>query len=651
MGASLFLSLLYSSITILFLCSELAGQAIAADKSQAALFTVTNTRPAGAGSLAEAITRANTITGARIQFQIPNSDPGFDRTLGIWTIRLPAPLPNVSGRNIIIDGTSQPQAGAGRAGPRVVLAAERPGIEQALAVLSDGNTIRGLVVGGFKHGVVLPGAGAASNTIANCFIGLAPGDAPMPNDVGVALVDGARGNTISDCLISGNKSAGVYIGGKNCTGNVLRRNRIGSGAAGQSRRPNGVGILLERASAALIESNLISGNDDIGLLLVGKWTERNVIRGNLVGTDISGTKLLHNDKGIVIKSLANRNILGGNKPSDRNIISGNLEIGIYIEAADCNRITGNFIGTDITGTKAVQENELVQGNGIEFNTVAKNNMLGGTEPGERNIISGHKVYGVVYYGHCASNSTIGNFIGTDVTGTRALPNATGICVDCASHHNDIAHNVISGNLSYGLFFVTRGTEGNTLRGNLIGTDLTGLQALPNDIGMVISTGAARNTVGGMAAGDRNVISGNRQTGVMISNRFTEENTVIGNFIGVDATGTNALGNKHGVLVTTYPKSNYIRANVISGNRSSGVILYEYAEANVVAGNYIGTDMSRRHPLGNGEGGVVVDQHARGNVIGLRSEGNFIMHNKPANILVLPNAGQGNTFQGNEEVLR
>jgi len=629
---------------ISFLVATIDGAAVA-------VFIVTNTRAAGPGSLAEAIAQANAVTGARIQFQLPSSDPGFDPKRGIWTIRLSAPLPNVTGRGITIDGTSQPRAGASPAGPGVAVFAEREGVDQALAVLSRGNTIRGLAVGGFKHGLVLYGVGAVNNTVADCFIGLAPDDAPAPNETGVIMVEGARGNTISGCVISGNKSVGIYVADRESRSNVLRGNRIGTDAAGQRRRPNSIGVMLARVPQTVIQSNLISGNDDIGVLLVGKWTERNVIVGNLIGTDITGTKLLYNDKGIVIKSLANTNLVGGPMPAERNVISGNLEIGIYIEAADGNRVLGNFIGTDITGTKTVQEGELLQGNGIEFNTVAKNNVLGGTAPGERNVISGHKVYGVVYYGHCASNSTVGNFIGTDVTGTRALPNATGICVDCASHHNDIAQNVISGNLSYGLFFVTRGTEGNTLRGNLIGTDATGLKALPNDIGMVISTGASRNTVGGVTAADRNVISGNRQTGVMICNRFTEENQVSGNFIGVDATGTNALGNKHGVLFSTYPRANIVRGNVISGNRSSGVILYEYAEANIIVSNFIGTDASRRFALGNGEAGVVVDQQARGNVLGRPGEGNILAHNKPANILLLPKAGIGNRFEGNEEETR
>ncbi len=292
-------------------CAVLAVLALAVDGVTAAVFAVTHTHEAGPGSLAQAITQANAASGARIQFQLPSSDPGFDRARGMWTIRLSAPLPNVTGRGITIDGTSQSRAVSSTEAPRVALVAEREGVEQALAVLSDGNTIRGLAVGGFRHGVVLYGAGAGSNTVADCFIGLAPGDMPMPNETGVIMVEGARGNTISGCVISGNKSVGVYVADRESRGNVLRGNRIGTDAVGQRRRPNSIGVMLARAPQTVIRGNLISGNDDIGVLLVGKLTERSVIVGNLIGVDATGTKLVHNDKGIVIKSLANGNIVGG----------------------------------------------------------------------------------------------------------------------------------------------------------------------------------------------------------------------------------------------------------------------------------------------------------------------------------------------------
>jgi hypothetical protein len=348
--------------------------------------------------------------------------------------------------------------------------------------------------------------------------------------------------------------------------------------------------MLSRASGNVIggaaegDGNLISGNEDVGILLVGKWTEANAICGNLVGVDRTGTRPLPNNIGVVFKSLANRNTVGGTAKGERNVVSGNIQIGIYVEAADGNRIVGNLIGTDVTGRRAACEGEVVQGNGVEFNTVAKDNVVGGVAPGERNVISGHKVYGVVYYGHCERNATVGNYIGTDISGEAALPNATGICVDCASHHNDIAHNVISGNLSYGMFFVTRGTEYNTLRGNRIGTDARGTAALPNDIGMVVSTGASRNRIGGAEPAEGNLISGNRQAGVMITNRFTEENLFEGNSIGVGADGKTPLPNRHGVIFSTYPKNNRLQGNLIAYNKDAGVVLCEYAEANVVISN-------------------------------------------------------------------
>jgi parallel beta-helix repeat protein len=293
------------------LVASMTWQNLAAAAAETGVLMVTHTRPTGPGSLAHAIVQANTAIGTQIQFQIPTNDPGFDRAHGMWTIRLSAPLPNVTGRGIIIDGTSQPQAASSTEAPRVALVAGSQGVEQALAVLSDGNTVRGLAVGGFKHGVVVYGAGAVGNTVADCFIGLAPGDMPMPNETGVIMVEGARGNTISGCVISGNKSVGVYVADRESRGNVLRGNRIGTDAVGQRRRPNSIGVMLARAPQTVIRGNLISGNDDIGVLLVGKLTERSVIVGNLIGVDATGTKLVHNDKGIVIKSLANGNIVGG----------------------------------------------------------------------------------------------------------------------------------------------------------------------------------------------------------------------------------------------------------------------------------------------------------------------------------------------------
>ena len=617
---------------------------------------VTSTKAGGPGSLAEAIRQANAAPhGARVAFRIPEADPGCDPRRGVWTITLDAPLLPVTGGRVSIDATTQPRhpADARGSGPAVAIVAARAGVDHALAVVSGDNAVRGIAVGGFRHGIALYGKGAVRNTVAECCIGVRPdGRTARPNETGVLLAAGASRNVLARNVVSGNTSLGVYIGGRETTGNVLRGNRIGSDVSASRRVPNGIGVMIARSSENVVggsrpgDGNVVSGNDDIGLLLVGKWTEGNALRGNLIGVDGAGTGILHNNIGIVIKSLANGNVVGGTRPAERNVISGNIEIGLYIEAADRNRIVGNIIGPDATGMKAVSDGALVQGNGVEFNTVAKDNVLGGTRPGERNVISGNKVYGVVYYGHCTRNGTAGNFIGTDATGGAPLPNATGICVDCASHHNDIAGNVISGNLSYGLFLVTRGTEHNTLRGNRIGTNAAGTEAVPNDIGMVISTGAARNLVGGEAPGDGNLLSGNRQAALMITNRFTEGNQVVGNTIGTDATATRRLPNGHGVLLSTYPTGNTIRDNVVAGNDSAGVILYEYAEGNAVVGNWIGTNRTRTRALGNRGGGVVVDRHACHNVVGRQGAENCIAHNAHAGMVEGLHAGPGNRLEGN-----
>ena len=591
--------------------------------------TVTSTEASGPGTLSEAITAANKAGGpVAIRFQLTESGPAYDAKSASWTLRLSEPLPLLSAGMITIEG---PLGSNGR--PRVLLRAAREGIEYGLCIISPGNSVKGLSIGGFKHGIVLYGPAATRNRIQDCHVGILPsGDAAVANETGVVMSEGASENTISDCTISGNLSLGVYIGGKTSVANAIHGCRIGCDASGTKRVPNTIGVMLAGASKNRIgsagpgEGNIISGNDDIGVLLVGKWTTHNLLQGNRIGVDAAGLECLHNDKGVVIKSLANENTLGGSADGERNVISGNVEIGIYIEAADGNKILGNLIGTDITGTRAVRSGDIVQGNGVEFNTVAKNNVLGGLLPGERNVVSGNKVYGVVYYGHCEQNSTLGNYVGVDISGDKPLPNATGICVDCASHHNDIARNVISGNVSYGMFFVTRGTEFNTLRGNRIGTNVAGDRAIPNDIGMVISTGASNNIVGGANDEDRNIISGNRQSGVMITNRFTEKNLVEGNYIGVDVTGTKPIGNRHGIILATYPRANIVRGNVISANLTAGVAFTEYAADNEVLVNWIGTDRGGSIALPNAQCGIYVDDRAHDNILEAQGRQNVMAHN-------------------------
>lgn len=676
-------------------------------------FIVTTTNDSGLGSLREAINSSNlNFVADTIIFNIPTSDLGYNSSTNTWTITLSSSLPYLIGGSLFIDGSSQP----GHSGiPNILITTNNLGaVLWSFGIFSANNKIKSIRICGFANGILLSEPSGINNIIEKCFIGTNyNGTASDPNINGIVINNNSNGNRIENNLISGNTSNGIVIkksnntiikgnkigcdfygtialpnengivadsssnniigglslserniisgnlqngiliSGRTSTNNLIEGNYIGTDITGTVKLSNLYGITLTKASGNIIgRNNLISGNTDIGILFTGKNTRNNIVKGNFIGTDHTGTQLLDNHKGIVIKSLANSNIIGGTTALDRNIISGNIEIGVYIEAADSNRIIGNYIGTDVSGMNKVSildvngNDSLIQGNGVEFNIVAKHNILGGPSYGERNIISGHKVYGVVYYGHCNNNTTINNFIGTDVTSQNSLPNATGICFDCASNNNDVINCVLSGNLGYGLFYVTRGTEYNRLLGNMIGVDSSGTKAVPNDIGMVVSTGTANNIIGGDAPSDRNIFSGNNLSGLMITNQLTENNIIKGNYFGTDVTGTVAIPNLYGVMFSTYTKRNILDNNLISGNLSSGIIFYEEADSNIVINNKIGTDISGINPLPNGAGGIYIDQGAKYNTIGDISNPNLIAYNIGGGILVNYNHTKFNRLSGN-----
>src|SRR5262249_45811032 len=146
--------------------------------------------------------------------------------------------------------------------------------------------------------------------------------------------------------------------------------------------------------------------------------------------------------------------------------------------------------------------------------------------------------------NASSNLIEGNYIGTNLTGTVALSNnGDGVAIGFGTTANTIggstsASNLISGNGGNGVFI--DGANSNLVAGNFIGTDLHGTKTLGNFDGVVIDGGATDNTIGGTTAGARNLISGNigmilGPTGdqVLITDAGTSANLVAGNFIGTD----------------------------------------------------------------------------------------------------------------------
>jgi hypothetical protein len=215
--------------------------------------------------------------------------------------------------------------------------------------------------------------------------------------------------------------------------------------------------------------NLISGNIGEGVQI--QAGSGNMVQGNLIGTDITGTLALGNtDQGVF--TTGSNTLIGGTTTTARNVISANNR-GVDLFGGSNNTVQGNFIGTDVTGTAALANpNAGVDINGTSNNVIGGLTATPGMPPG--NLISGNNGNaGVVVGGISASGNLIqGNIIGSDISGTQPLGNLTGIAI--GGHDNMV------------------GGRASGAR-NIIAFNGT-MCASPNDIGVAISGDAAIDNV-------------------------------------------------------------------------------------------------------------------------------------------------------------
>jgi len=343
---------------------------------------------------------------------------------------------------------------------------------------------------------------------------------------------------------------------------------------GASAAGGGANGLYIAAGSSTIKALVINRFGGLGIKI--EPLGGNIIAGNFIGTDVTGTVDLGNSLGgVAINSLGNDTI-GGTAAGARNVISGNDSFGIAIEGVGGNLVQGNYIGTDVTGTADLGNSGVA---GVLILS-SSNNTIGGTSVGARNVISGNDDEGIEI--HTTGNLVQGNYIGTDVSGTADLGNTNnGVAIiDVGS--NTIggttagARNVISGNNSHGIGIIGNGMTGNLVQGNYIGTDVTGTLDLGNSAdGVKVDNAANNNTIGGTAAGARNIISGNNLYGIQFFG--AEGNVVQGNYIGTDLNGTAGLGNSsHGVVIdssnNTIGGTTVGAANIVAFNGGDGVLV-------------------------------------------------------------------------------
>ena len=349
-----------------------------------------------------------------------------------------------------------------------------------------------------------------------------------------------------------------------------------------------VGLFLGRSSSNCLISGLVIGgfgnqNETIYQAGVGMLIEgtNNKIQGNYIGIAADGETAFPNHFGIEIGNFINadgNNLIGGPSPEDRNIISGNHRIGLEIgHYGSGNMFQGNYIGTNSKGTKKVSN-----GMGV---------LARETNIYDRNLISGNDIGLSI---EKDDNLVTNNFIGTDYTGKIAIPNNTGVVVN--GQRNLIGQpgtgNLISGNTSIGIHI--QGGSNNLLEANLIGTDISGISAVPNRLGVLIGGGTS-NWIGGISTGSGNTISGNSDNGIYIAN--SDLNEFYGNLIGVKDDGVSALPNgKSGIYI--YGDKNQIGGtnsgmpNTI-GMNSQGVAVAgveNKISGNIMFGNNLGIDL-------------------------------------------------------------
>jgi hypothetical protein len=194
-----------------------------------------------------------------------------------------------------------------------------------------------------------------------------------------------------------------------------------------------------------------------------------------------------------------------------------------------------------------------------------------------------------------------------------------------------------------------GGGGNTIAGNYLGTNLAGNAGVGNQYGIWVDS--SNNLVGGTTAADRNVISGNSIDGAVLRGN---DNTIAGNYIGTDATGTFAIGNGEDGVWLYGGSGNRVGGtsaaarNVIAANGWAGVAASNLGSDHVIQGNWIGLNASGA-ALGNAEEGVRIYDGTDVTVGGTApGAGNVIAHNGTAGLYagVAVDSGAGHSVLGN-----
>ncbi len=427
----------------------------------------------------EAIARANAAGGqTRIEFAIES---------GPATVRLASPLPPISFHGLI-DGWTQPgYAGA----PLVELTGADVEAGSGLEIIGGELMVRGLVVTDW------------------------PGDGIFVHDCdGVVLVGLYAGISLDGRTAAGNDGSGIH---------ALGATRCVVGGPGDS-------------------TVVASGNGGYGILY-DEGSDWGQIEGCFAGTDRTGRSAVPNQLSGVRVIQAGGFTARGMEPDATNVFSGNVQYGLEIVGPQAHGavVIGNRIGSDVSGTFAVPNNRSgilvystpqvrIGGQSThDANVISGNHRAGITVDGAFTELPEYPYSGL---GHCHDNVVQGNRIGVDRTGELPLPNLLrGVLINHAQD-NVVMDNIIGANAQDGVLVLGPGGDanpylvpsGNRVLRNRIGVTPSGNPCGNGRHGVFVRHGT-NNTIGGNASGDANVIAANAGRGVMFSGTGARSNVL------------------------------------------------------------------------------------------------------------------------------
>jgi gliding motility-associated-like protein len=377
------------SLLVLFILTVLCNVAMGAT------FIVTSNADTGPGTLREALANAagnGTTTPDVIQFNLPGT------LVSDRTIRLKTQLPAVTS-NLTIDGTSQPGVAFGISDARVIIEPETsPAYFNCLLINGDvnngGATAKSIAI----YGLYIRNF-AKITSFANPDYGQGSGILIQGDASSIIIGAPGKGNVISGNINGIVNNSYYYSTG--LADILIQSNIIGLLDDSYTAASNITGVSLVVSKTATIGGTAAN----MGNIISANVTNINIIRGynfnvtpsvvniqnNKIGTDYTGKKDFKNI--LLFQQSAFIKACGINVTTDyttvniiANIISGQRYCGIYIEKATFN-ITGNKIGTDISGTA-----NLGNGEGIRAGE-SSSGTIGGTAAADKNYI-GYNQYGI-----------------------------------------------------------------------------------------------------------------------------------------------------------------------------------------------------------------------------------------------------------------